>query len=104
MDQGSRVDDRSGVDHWGGVHNGGSVDNRSGVVDQGSSVDGGSALGDNSVESVDGVSGVIHSAHGTVRLDEGVLAWKRTIELQGGRIIRATVNPRVLHDLSPSTR
>lgn len=59
VDQGSGVNKRCGVVHdWGSV-----------VNDWGDSVDGRSALGDDRVESVDWISGVVHGTHGTVRLD-----------------------------------
>lgn len=63
MHNGSLVHDRSNM-----LHNRGGMDHR------GHSVDRGSALGDNSVESVDGVSSVVHSPHGTVGFHQRVLA------------------------------
>lgn len=84
----------AGVDDLGGskdllVHNWGRVHQRSGMVDYGSSVvnNGSSvvdnwgdsvhirgALGDDGVESVDWVRGVIDGAHGTVGLHQRVLS------------------------------
>lgn len=69
MYQGSGVHDWGwSMDDRGNVLHNRSVDNRSGH-----SVDGRSALGDDSVESVDGVGGVVNSAHATIGLHQRVL-------------------------------
>uniref|UniRef100_A0A182KIK6 Uncharacterized protein n=1 Tax=Anopheles christyi TaxID=43041 RepID=A0A182KIK6_9DIPT len=59
-----------GVDGRGGVGN----DGWGGMGNDGLGVDGRGRLADDSVESVHIIGGVVDGAHGTVRLDEGVLA------------------------------
>uniref|UniRef100_A0A182JLH3 Uncharacterized protein n=1 Tax=Anopheles atroparvus TaxID=41427 RepID=A0A182JLH3_ANOAO len=66
------LQDRSGLHMVDGLHRRDDVlDDRGVVVDERGS------LRHYRIESVDRIGGVVDGAHGTVRLDEGVLAWGR---------------------------
>jgi hypothetical protein len=77
-------DDGSGVVSGGSDHGGGVVSDGGGVMSDGSSVhglggngggvDGVSGLGDDGVESVVGIGGVVDGAGGAVSLDQGVVS------------------------------